>query len=95
MKTLVLTFVLMITSTSSDDAPDDNQRIPHPYDCESFMYNYNPMQVWSCAEGLHFSPTTFKCEAPAVAKCHQDYWCPDTDDPENPVYVADAVDCRR
>ncbi|XP_070504800.1 uncharacterized protein [Chironomus tepperi] len=91
MKLSIIVLILIITSTSTSD---DSERIPHPYDCESFMYSYNPKQVWSCAEGLHFSPITFKCEAPAEAKCHQDYWCPKVDDPANPVYVADAVDCR-
>lgn len=70
-------------------------KFPDPYDCNSFVtYHGKDKEVWSCAAGLHFSPTKFECLSPGEAKCHRDYWCPEIDNVKSPVFVADPVDCK-
>lgn len=75
--------------------PDIIEWLPHPSDCTKYIicFHGNP-HVMPCAPDLHFNRFTTQCMLPEDAQCDWDSRCPLVDDPFNPVFVPDEVDCQ-
>jgi hypothetical protein len=100
MDTKVKIFLLFLSFFAFADAqfptcnPNAIDWFAHPHDCESYIICFHGVQnTFSCAPGLHFSPTELRCMPPAEARCHVNYLCPPEDDDNNPVFLPDPFDC--
>ncbi|XP_058065618.1 probable chitinase 10 [Anopheles bellator] len=71
--------------------------IPHRRSCSQYVLCFDGTPVLQrCAPGLHFNPAQGTCTVPELARCDlQERVCPERDDPQKLIFVADRFDCSK
>lgn len=70
--------------------------LPHPTYCAKYVLcvSGTPWEL-RCADGLHWSEEFNHCTKPDLANCKIEMICPEIDDVNFPVIIADDQDCER
>ncbi|XP_050094297.1 protein obstructor-E [Anopheles aquasalis] len=71
--------------------------IPHRRSCSQYVLCFDGTPVLQrCAPGFHFNAGQNLCTVPELAHCDlQERVCPEKDDPQKLIFVADRFDCSK